>query len=187
MSSVPSPWQSSIGYMNLLILFHWCCFSMSINKGATPMWVIIKLCGVQTCSTVLWLMQKNKTKKRWVAFIYFLSKPDDELNMVQFIFVCCIFNIVQVAASCEVWRRGGEEGACWWCQSWEGLDLGVFREYLRRQVRSWQETEQSMCVCWQRSLGGFNNLTNLWDLCGTSIVLVRLCTALLCRVNFGRL
>lgn len=70
MSSVPSRWQSSIVYMNLLFWFHWCCFSMSINKGATPMWVIIKLCGVQTCSTVLWLMQKNKTKKKneWLSF-----------------------------------------------------------------------------------------------------------------------
>lgn len=37
---------------------------------------------------------------------------------------------------------------------WIGALQCLFWEYLRRQVRSWQEKEQSMCLCWQQR--GFN-------------------------------
>lgn len=101
------------------------------------------------------------------------------------------FSIVQ-AASCMQAVVCFGEGKREWAgevkgkRGWIWALSFMFWEYLRRQVRSWQETEQSMCLWWQQSQGGFNNLTNLRDL-RTSIVLVRLDTTLLCLLNFGSL
>ena len=58
---------------------------------------------------------------------------------------------------CVLWKE--EEGVSLWCRKergWTWALLCMFGEYLKRQVRSWQKAEQSMCLCWQQSQGGFD-------------------------------
>lgn len=112
---------------NLVFLSH--CLTLMGWWTETPMWLMCQLC-CSLCDAGLCLCNFQNCASKQAAVCRQAARQR------------CILGRREWSA--DVRDKGG----------WIGALQCLFWEYLRRQVRSWQEKEQSMCLCWQQR--GFN-------------------------------
>ncbi len=149
-----SPWDSHIMYsLNRLFLFHWCCFSMWVDRRNThvsDLPAMLFSLGIEFgaraagCRVALQCCYRTGARFKTIHInllpLSSCSSRGIAWHGAIHLCVCWVPKLCNEPDFVQRWK----EGVSWWCQREKRLDLGVFMHVMRIPEETSQElTEEA--------------------------------------------